>query len=164
MNEFILSLFKYTSILICVLYTYTKLSHLKLKVSDLAAIPLFIALSAVLHFTTLHIKILVPTGILILSSAFLYLRFKRPIQETVMVNIIAFAISIAFFIFSIGVCYFVASTLYHIKNEIVKESADYDQRACAGELSHILKRFRLRPGQAIVFGGGRITFLKKFHF
>ena len=99
MNEFILSLFKYTSILICVLYTYTKLSHLKLKVSDLAAIPLFIALSAVLHFTTLHIKILVPTGILILSSAFLYLRFKRPIQETVMVNIIAFAISIAFFIF-----------------------------------------------------------------
>ena len=23
------------------------------------------------------------------------------------------------------------------KNEIVKESADYDQRACAGELSHI---------------------------
>ena len=101
MNDFILSLIKYTSILICVLYTYAKLLRLKLKVLDLSAIPLFIALSAVLHFTTVHIKILVPTGILILSSAFLYLRFKRPIQETVMVNIIAFAISIAFFIFSI---------------------------------------------------------------
>lgn len=32
------------------------------------------------------------------------------------------------------------------KNEIVKESADYDQRACAGELSHILVHNMLKSG------------------
>ncbi len=119
MNEFILSLFKYTSILICVLYTYTKLSHLKLKVSDLAAIPLFIALSAVLHFATVHIKILVPTGILLFVTVFLYLRFKRPVSETVTVSIIAFAVSIAIYVFVFTLSAPVTATCEFIKNDDV---------------------------------------------
>lgn len=116
MNDFILSLIKYTSILICVLYTYAKLLRLKLKVLDLSAIPLFIALSAVLHFATVHIKILVPAGMLILSSAFLYMRFKRPIQETVTVSIIAFAVSIAIYVFCFLIGCFIAGTFTNIDN------------------------------------------------
>ena len=119
MNEFILSLFKYTSILICVLYTYTKLSRLKLKVLDLSAIPLFIALSAVLHFATLHIKILVPAGILLFVTVFLYLRFKRPVSETVTVSIIAFAISIAIYVFVFTLSAPVTAMCEFIKNDDV---------------------------------------------
>lgn len=119
MNEFILSLFKYTSILICVLYTYTKLSRLKLKVLDLSAIPLFIALSAVLHFATVHIKILVPTGILLFVTVFLYLRFKRPVSETVTVSIIAFAVSIAIYVFVFTLSAPVTATCEFIKNDDV---------------------------------------------
>lgn len=119
MNEFILSLFKYTSILICVLYTYAKLLRLKLKVLDLSAIPLFIALSAVLHFTTLHIKILVPAGILLFVTVFLYLRFKRPVSETVTVSIIAFAVSIAIYVFVFTLSAPVTATCEFIKNDDV---------------------------------------------
>lgn len=119
MNEFILSLFKYTSILICVLYTYTKLLRLKLKVLDLSAIPLFIALSAVLHFATVHIKILVPTGILLSVTVFLYLRFKRPVSETVTVSIIAFAVSIAIYVFVFTLSAPVTAMCEFIKNDDV---------------------------------------------
>ena len=119
MNEFILSLFKYTSILICVLYTYAKLLRLKLKVLDLSAIPLFIALSAVLHFATVHIKILVPTGILLFVTVFLYLRFKRPVSETVTVSIIAFAVSIAIYVFVFTLSAPVTATCEFIKNDDV---------------------------------------------
>jgi len=116
MNDFILSLIKYTSILICVLYTYAKLSRLKLKVLDLSAIPLFIALSAVLHFATVHIKILVPAGILLFVTVFLYLRFKRPVSETVTVSIIAFAVSIAIYVFCFLIGCFIAGTFTNIDN------------------------------------------------
>ena len=119
MNEFILSLFKYTSILICVLYTYAKLLRLKLKVLDLSAIPLFIALSAVLHFATVHIKILVPAGILLFVTVFLYLRFKRPVSETVTVSIIAFAVSIAIYVFVFTLSAPVTATCEFIKNDDV---------------------------------------------
>ena len=119
MNEFILSLFKYTSILICVLYTYAKLLRLKLKVLDLSAIPLFIALSAVLHFATVHIKILVPAGILLSVTVFLYLRFKRPVSETVTVSIIAFAVSIAIYVFVFTLSAPVTATCEFIKNDDV---------------------------------------------
>ena len=94
MTEFILSLIKYTAIFACMLYAYTKLLRIKLKAWDLFDIPLFIALSAGLHFVAVYVKILVPIGLLIFGDLFLFLRFRKSFYETVTIGTIALSISI----------------------------------------------------------------------
>lgn len=120
MNEFILSLIKYTAIFMCTLYTFTKLLRIKLKVWDLFDIPLFIALSVVLHFVRLYIKILVPVGFLIFGIVFLFLRFRKTFYETVTVCTIALGISFVISELAIIIDLPVAAVLYLIKNESVK--------------------------------------------
>ncbi len=120
MIEFIISLIKYTAIFICILYAYTKLMRIKLKAWDLFDIPLFIALSSVLYFVTVYVKMLVPIGLLIFGIAFLFLRFRKPFYETVTVGTIALGISIVAFASSLIFSFPIATALYLIKNEIVK--------------------------------------------
>lgn len=103
MSEFIICLIKYTATFICILYAYAKLSRIKLRAWDALEIPLFAAFSAVLYYTTVYIKILVPIGFLLFSFVFLLLRFRKSFYETLTVNVIALGISIvilliAFFI------------------------------------------------------------------
>ncbi|MCX4287159.1 MAG: hypothetical protein OSJ68_07750, partial [Clostridia bacterium] len=115
---FIISLIKYTAIFICILYAYTKLMRIKLKAWDLFDIPLFIALSSVLYFVTVYVKMLVPIGLLIFGIAFLFLRFRKPFYETVTVGTIALGISIVAFASSLIFSFPIATALYLIKNEI----------------------------------------------
>lgn len=100
MNEFILSLIKYTPFFICILYAYAKLLRIKLKAWDLFGIPLFIALSAVLHFVKIYIKILVPIGLLIFAIVFLVLRFRKTFYETVTVSSISLGLAIVMYVLS----------------------------------------------------------------
>ena len=98
MDEFIISLIKYTARFVCMLYAYSKLLRVKLKVWDLLDIPLFIGLSSVLYFVTVYIKILAPIGFLILGIAFLFLRFRKTFYETVTVGTIALGLSIVIYL------------------------------------------------------------------
>ncbi len=120
MIDFILSLIKFTAIFICILYAYTKLQRIKLKAWDLFDIPLFIALSAVLHFVKIYVKILVPIGFLIFGVAFLFVRFRKTFYETVTVGTIALGISAITFAASLILSFPIAAVLYLIKNETVK--------------------------------------------
>lgn len=108
MNDFILSLVKYTAIFICFFYSYAKLLRLKLKVWDLFEIPLFIALSVVLHFIKTYIKILVPIGFLIFGIVFLFLRFRKTVYETITVSTISLGVTIAIYVFSYIVSSFIS--------------------------------------------------------
>lgn len=120
MNEFILSLIKYTAIFMCLLYSYTNLMRIKLKIWDLFDIALLIALSAVLHFVKIYVKILVPIGLLLFGVAFLFLRFRKTFYETITVGTIALGISIITFACSLIISFPIAPVLYLIKNETVK--------------------------------------------
>lgn len=120
MDNIILSLIKYTAIFSCILYTYTKLLHIKLKAWDLFDIPLFIAFSAGLHFVKIYFKILVPAFFLILGILFLFLRFRKSFYETVTVCTIAFGISIVLMLLSFIAGFLVAIALYIIKDEAVR--------------------------------------------
>lgn len=120
MEEFIVCLIKYTAIFICILYAYTKLLRLKLKIWDLFDILLFMALSVVLYFVTVYVKILVPIGLLIFGTVFLYLRFREKLYVTVTVGTIALGISIVILILAIIVGFPISIVMYFIKNEIAK--------------------------------------------
>ena len=120
MNDFILSLIKYTAIFICILYAYTKLLRIKLKAWDLFDIPLFIAFSAVLHFVKIYVKILVPIGLLIFGITFLFLRFRKTFYETVKVGTIALGLAIVIYVLAILLGFPVAIGLYFINNETVR--------------------------------------------
>jgi len=120
MNEFILSLIKYTAIFICILYAYTKLLRIKLKAWDLFDIPLFIALSAVLFFVTVYIKILVPIGFLIFGIVFLFLRFRKTFYETVTVGTISLGLSIVIYTLSFLIAIPINLLLNFIKNETLQ--------------------------------------------
>lgn len=120
MDELILSLIKYTAIFMCMLYAYTKLLRIKLKAWDLFDIPLFIALSAGLHFVTVYVKILVPAGFIIFGIAFLFLRFRKTFYETVTVGMIALGVSIIAFAVGLVFSFPMAFALYFIQNEILK--------------------------------------------
>ena len=120
MNEFIISLIKYTFIFMCMLYAYTKLLRIKLNAWDLFDIPLFIALSAVLHFVTVYIKILVPAGFFIFGVVFLFLRFRKTFYETVTVGTIALGVSIITFAVGLILSFPMAFAFYFIQNEILK--------------------------------------------
>lgn len=120
MNDFILSLVKYTAIFICFFYSYAKLLRLKLKVWDLFEIPLFIALSVVLHFIKTYIKILVPIGFLIFGIVFLFLRFRKTVYETITVSTISLGISIAIYVFSYIVSSPITLTFTLIKMESLR--------------------------------------------
>lgn len=85
MIEFILFLIKYIALFIGILYAYKRLSRIKLNIRDLFDIPIFIALSAVLYFVKIYIKVLVPIGLFIFGIIFLFLRFRRTFYETVTV-------------------------------------------------------------------------------
>lgn len=100
MNEFIICLIKYTSIFMCMLYAYTRLLRIKLKAWDLFDIPLFTALSAVLYFVTVYLKVLVPIGLLIFGLIFLFLRFRKTFYETVTIGTISSGLSIVMYILS----------------------------------------------------------------
>jgi len=120
MNEFILSLIKYTAIFTCTLYSYSKLLRIKLKIWDLFDILPFIALSAVLYFVTVYVKLLVPIGLLIFGIVFLFLRFRKTLYETITVCTIALGISLVIYALSIVLGYPIAAALHFIKNEAVK--------------------------------------------
>ncbi len=121
MNELIVCLIKYTTIFACFLYAFTRLLHIKLKAWDLLDIPLFIAISAVLYFLTVYIKILVPIGLLIFGVAFLFLRFRETFYKTVTVGTIALGISIVLYLVS----FFFASMFSMVFNNIQDEIKKY---------------------------------------
>lgn len=120
MNEFIICVIKYTAMFICILYAYTKLLRLKLKIWDLFDIPLFMALSAVLYFVTVYVKILVPVGFFIFGTVFLYLRFREKFYDTVTVGTIALGISIVLMTLSFIVGFLAAPALHFIEFETVR--------------------------------------------
>ena len=117
MIEFIICLIKYTAIFACILYTYTRLLRIKLKVWDLFDIPLFVALSAVLYFATVYVKILVPIGFLIFGVLFLFLRFRKTFYETLTVGTVALGISIVIYVAAVILGSFIAFALHFIKND-----------------------------------------------
>ena len=117
MIDFVLSLIKYTAIFVCMLYAYTKLFRLKLKAWDLFDIPLFIALSAVLHFVAVYVKILVPVGFLIFGIIFLFVRFRKTFSETVTVGTISLGLSIVLYALSFIVAIPVTIIFTFIKDE-----------------------------------------------
>lgn len=121
MEEFIVCLIKYTAIFICMLYAYAKLLRLKLKVWDLFDILLFAALSAVLYFVTVYVKILVPIGFFIFGTVILLLRFRKSFYETVTVSTIALGISIVLMTLSFIVGFLVAPALHFIEIEGVRK-------------------------------------------
>ncbi len=99
MNEFILSLIKYTAMFVCMVYAYMKLQRIKPTIVDLFTMPLFIILAAILSGVKGNAQIFVPIGFLIFGIIFLLLRFKKPIYETVTVGTISLGMSIiAYFI------------------------------------------------------------------
>lgn len=120
MKELIVCLIKFTAVFMGILYTYTKLLHIKLKVWDLFDILLFIALSAVLYFVTVYIKMLVPIGLLVLSIVCSFLRFRKTFYETVTVGTIALGISIVIYVVATILGFPIAIALYFIKNEAIK--------------------------------------------
>jgi len=120
MEEFIICLLKYTALFMCILYAYSKLLRIKLKAWDLLDIPIFLALSAVLYFITVYIKILVPIGFLIFGIVFLFLRFKKTFYETVTVGTIALGISIVISGLAIVFSFPIAFAFYPIKNDFFK--------------------------------------------
>lgn len=113
-------LIKYTAIFICMFYAYAKLLRIKLKAWDLFDILLFVALSAVLYFVTVYVKILVPIGFFIFGTVFLLLRFRKSFYETVTVSTIALGISIILMLPAFLLGFFMASVLHLIENEIVR--------------------------------------------
>ncbi|MDE6598291.1 MAG: ATP-binding protein [Clostridia bacterium] len=121
MNSIIISLIKYTAIFICILYAYTRLLRIKLKAWDIFDIPIFIVLSAVLHFIKIYVEILIPIGFLIFGIIFLFLRFRKTIYETVTVSTIALGITIVIFVLSTFLSYIVSLGLFLIKNESLKD-------------------------------------------
>lgn len=148
MNELIVSLIKYTAMFICGLYAYAKLLRLKTRVWDLLDILLFIALSVVLHFVKVYVKILVPAGFFIFGIVFLLLRFRKSFYETVTVGTIALGISIIAFAISLIFGFPIAIAWYFIKNVFVKNiitqlSISIIQIACVFLLFKIK---RLRSG------------------
>lgn len=120
MIEFIICLIKYTSIFLVSLYAYTRLMRIQLKVWDLLDILLFIALSAVLYFVTVYVKILVPIGLLLFSIIFLLLRFRKQFYETVTVGTIAMGISIVLMLPAFMVGFISAMALHWIEDETIK--------------------------------------------
>ena len=120
MIEFIICLIKYTSIFLVSLYAYTRLMRIQLKVWDLLDILLFIALSAVLYFVTVYVKILVPIGLLLFSIIFLLLRFRKQFYETVTVGTIAMGISIVLVLPAFMVGFISAMALHWIEDETIK--------------------------------------------
>lgn len=117
MSEFIICLIKYTATFICILYAYAKLSRIKLRAWDTLEIPLFAAFSAALYYTTVYIKILVPIGFFIFGTVFLFLRFRKPVYETVTVSTIAVGLSLVISNLSILSAYGFATALHFIENE-----------------------------------------------
>lgn len=120
MNEFIICLIKYTAIFMCITYCYIKLLRIKPKACDLLAVPLFVALSAVLFFVTVYVKILVPIGLLIFGALYLLVRFKRKIYITVTVSAIALGITIFAMLISFILSFPIASVLYFVENDSIK--------------------------------------------
>ncbi len=120
MIEFIICLIKYTSIFLVSLYAYTRLMRIKLKAWDLFDIPLFIALSSVLYFVTVYVKMLVPIGLLLFSIIFLLLRFRKQFYETVTVGTIAMGISIVLMLPAFMVGFISAMALHWIEDETIK--------------------------------------------
>ena len=120
MNEFINSFIKYTVIFICMLYAYTKLLRIKLKVWDLFDILLFMALSVALHFVKVYVKILVPVGLLVFGVAFLLVRFRKSFYETVTVGTIALGISIVLMLPAFLIGFLAALAVYQIEVETVR--------------------------------------------
>ena len=120
MNELFVCLIKYTTIFACFLYAFTRLLHIKLKAWDLFDIPLFIALSAVLYFVTVYIKILVPLGLLIFGIIFLFLRFRKSFYETVTVSAIALGVSIVVLLLSFFIAIPITVVFDFIENESLR--------------------------------------------
>ena len=120
MNELIIALIKYPVMFACILYAFTKLLRIKLKVWDLFDIPLFTALSAGLYFVKVYIKMLVPIAFLIIGIVFLLLRFRKTFYETATVGTIALGISITIMLPSSIIGYLMGLALYPIKNETIR--------------------------------------------
>lgn len=147
MDELIISLIKYAAMFTCMLYAYSKLLRVKLKVLDLSDIPIFLSLSAVLYFVTVYVKILVPIGLLIFSIAFLLLRFRKTFYETVTVGAIALGLSIVNYVLS----FLITSPftfLYSLMGNLVVKNIITQLSISVFQIVFILLLFRIRRLQS----------------
>lgn len=122
MNEFILSLIKYATIFTCMTYAYIKLLRIKPNAWDLLDLPAVFALTFVLSLIAVFVKLLVPLGFLLLGSAFLFLRFRKPIYVTVTVSAIALGISIVLYLFSFLVATLLTMSFHLVNNEYIQKT------------------------------------------
>ena len=120
MNEFILSLIKYATIFTCMAYAYIKLLRIKPNAWDLLDLPAVFALTFVLSLTAVFVKLLVPLSFLLLGSAFLFLRYRKPFYVTITVSAIALGISIVIFNLAMMTVYPIASAFYFVENQNLK--------------------------------------------
>lgn len=148
MNEFILSLIKYATIFTCMAYAYIKLLRIKPNAWDLLDLPAVFALTFVLSLTAVFVKLLVPLSFLLLGSAFLFLRYRKPFYVTITVSAIALGISIVIFNLAMMTVYPIASAFYFVENQnlkiiLVQICVSFLQIACVLLLFRIK---RLRSG------------------
>ena len=143
MNEFILSLIKYAAIFTCMTYAYIKLLRIKPSVWDLLDLPAVFALTFVLSLTAVFVKLLVPLGFLLLGSAFLFLRFRKPIYVTVTVSAIALGISIVLYLFSFLIATLLTVSFHLVNNEYIQKTIGVVFDAVL-QISGVLLLFRIK--------------------
>lgn len=98
MLSVIVSLTKYFSLFISCFYSYIKL--MKIKLQWLNILDLFVAalFSTALYFSTIHLQILLPTFLLILSSIYNFIRYRFSFHNTISVSTIACGLVVFIFI------------------------------------------------------------------
>lgn len=143
MNEFILSLIKYAAIFTCMTYAYIKLLRIKPSVWDLLDLPAVFALTFVLSLTAVFVKLLVPLGFLLLGSAFLFLRFRKPLYVTVTVSAIALGISIVLYLFSFLIATLLTMSFHLVNNEYIQKTIGVVFDAVL-QISGVLLLFRIK--------------------
>lgn len=122
MQALIISTIKYTFILLCSQYIYTKLNKMKFKKLHLLDIPFSLISSVILYYLTLSNRTLVPVGLLIITTIFSTIKFKQEIYDKITLSILSIGITILLVMVTFIITFIPAYFIYnYIQNAFLKE-------------------------------------------
>lgn len=94
MEEIILTITKYSIIMICCLYGYLKLSRMKFNLMNLLDFIFVVILSICLYYATRQIRLLIPLGIILTTFLFSLFRYRHSVLNTLITSVISCGIAI----------------------------------------------------------------------
>lgn len=162
MLQDLMAIAKYSVMFIGSLFGFLRLSRIKLRPINLLDLVVAVLLAAGLRYATKYVQVLVPTGYLLLTALYAFLRYRRSVTDAAIIGTIACGLGIVIMIVSLALSVPFDFLIYKYVADELAWSCSTAVVICAIQLAVTFLFYnikRLKSGIAVSNNNGSIEIL-----